>query len=129
VYTPAASLAGKNIHVQAWLVPNRSDNVSSGGAAISIATGIVLFSTTIALGGPGVLNFTFGKLTALCLAIYITLADGRSATCTSWKLFHRPPPPSSGNNFTVLSVDHHTGGMLIDVWLPFAAPGLVQLAV
>jgi hypothetical protein len=85
VYTPAASLTGKNIHAQAWLVPNRSDNVSSGGAAISIVTGIVLLSTTITLpGDPGVLNFTFGKVTALCLAIYITLADGRSATCTSW---------------------------------------------
>lgn len=28
-----------------------------------------------------------------------------------------------GNNSTTFSVDHHTGGMLIDGWLPFVALG------
>ena len=95
VYIPAASMNGMTVRVDGKLVPHRNGNMSSGALPPSPPTKqIPLFSTFIVLSGGGELNFSFATVPTLCymnLELTLTLPDGR--VTTSWKLFHRAPPP------------------------------------
>jgi hypothetical protein len=119
--------------------------------AQSLGASIPLFDSSIPIPSPpndhqpptGTIDFSLGTLPSLIygdLMLTITLADGRRAT--KWKRFHRAPPPTvepatnkgklnsdkdvpkRGKGVpTVFSVDHTTGGMLVNGWLPFVAIG------
>lgn len=97
VYMPAASMIGLVVRVDGKLVPHRSGNISSGALPPSPpAKQIPLFSTVIVVSGGGQLNFSFASVPTVCymnLELTLTLPDGR--VTTSWKLFHRTPPPEA----------------------------------